>query len=293
MADWISFGSKGLSARVDPRGAQLSDLTDGDGRPLLWSGDPAVWSGRAPILFPIVGALAGGRYQLGAEHYALSRHGFARTAPFEMIESTPGSATFRLRSDENTRRLYPFHFELQLHFAIAETTLSVLALVHNAGDEAMPASFGYHPAFRWPLPYGQPREAHFVEFEADEPAPVRRLNADGLLTPARHPTPVSGRRLILDDALFRDDAVIFDELASRSVIYGAAGGPRLRVRFPDTPYFGIWTKPRRAGFICLEPWHGVADPEGFSADFTEKPGVFIVPSGAALPMKMSIELLPG
>jgi len=52
-------------------------------------------------------------------------------------------------------------------------------------------------------------------------------------------------------------------------------------------------KPRRAGFICLEPWHGIADPEGFSADFTEKPGVFIVPSGAALPMKMSIELLPG
>jgi len=122
---------------------------------------------------------------------------------------------------------------------------------------------------------------------------VRRLNADGLLTQARHPTPVSGRRLILDDALFRDDAVIFDELSSRSVIYGAAGAPRLRVRFADTPYFGIWTKPRRAGFICLEPWHGVADPEGFSADFTEKPGVFVVPIGAAMSMKMSIELLAG
>jgi galactose mutarotase-like enzyme len=293
MADWISFGSKGLSARVDPLGAQLSELTDGDGRALLWSGDPAVWSGRAPILFPIVGALAGGRYRLGAEQYALSRHGFARTTPFEMIEATPASATFRLRSDENTRRLYPFRFELQVHFAIAETTLSVLARVRNAGDEAMPASFGYHPAFRWPLPYGQPREAHFVEFEADELAPVRRLNADGLLTPARHSTPVSGRRLTLDDALFRDDAVIFDELASRSVIYGAAGGARLRVSFPETPYFGIWTKPRGAGFICLEPWHGVADPEGFSADFREKPGVFIVPVGATVSMKMSIEWLAG
>jgi galactose mutarotase-like enzyme len=259
----------------------------------MWSGDPAIWSGRAPILFPIVGALAGGRYRLGAEHYALSRHGFARTTPFEMIESTPVSATFRLRSDEHTRRLYPFRFELQVHFEIAETTLSVLALVHNAGDEAMPASFGYHPAFRWPLPYGRAREAHFVEFESDEPAPVRRLNADGLLTPTRHPTPVSGRRLMLDDELFRDDVIIFDELASRSVIYGSAGAPRLRVRFPDTPYFGIWTKPRRAGFICLEPWHGVADPEGFSADYREKPGVFVVPVGAAMPMKMSIELLAG
>ena len=291
MADWVTFGSKGLRARVDPLGAQLSELADGDGRPLLWSGDPAIWSGRAPILFPIVGELAGGRYRLGAEHYALSRHGFARTLPFELIESTPVSATFRLRSDDGTRRLYPFRFELQVHFEIAETTLSVLALVHNAGDETMPASFGYHPAFRWPLPYGQPREAHRVEFESEEPAPVRRLNADGLLTPVRHPTPVSGRHLVLDDALFRDDAVIFDELSSRSVIYGAAGAPRLRVRFPDTPYFGIWTKPRRAGFICLEPWHGIADPEGFTGDFRQKPGVFNVAVGAAMPMKMSIELL--
>lgn len=289
--DWVAFGSKSLRVRVDPLGAQLSELADADGRPLLWSGDPAVWNGRAPLLFPIVGALAEGHYRLGSRRYALSRHGFARTSLFEKIEATPVSATFRLRSDENTLKLYPFRFELQVHFEVAETMLSVLALVHNAGVEAMPASFGYHPAFRWPLPYGQPREAHFVEFETDEPAPIRRLNAAGLLTPSRHPTPVSGRRLMLDDALFREDAVIFDELASRSVTYGAPGAPRLRVRFPETPYFAIWTKPRRAGFICLEPWHGIADPEGFSGDFCEKPGVFIIPVGAAMPMKMTIELI--
>jgi galactose mutarotase-like enzyme len=289
--DWIAFGSNNLRARVDPLGAQLSELTDADGRPLLWSGDPAVWNGRAPLLFPIVGALAGGRYRLGSQRYALARHGFARTTLFELIETTPMSATFRLRSDESTRQVYPFRFELQVHFEIVDATLSVLSLVHNAGDEDMAASFGYHPAFRWPLPYGQPREAHFVEFETDELAPIRRLNADGLLTPAQLTTPVSGRRLMLDDGLFRDDAIIFDALASRSVTYGAADAPRLRLRFPDTPYFGIWTKPRRAGFICLEPWHGVADPEGFAGDFREKPGVFIVPVGAAMPMKMTIELL--
>jgi galactose mutarotase-like enzyme len=289
--DWVAIGSKSLRARVDPLGAQLSELTDADGRPLLWSGDPAVWSGRAPLLFPIVGALVGGRYRLGSKDYALPRHGFARTARFEQIETTPVSATFRLRSDENTLHVYPFRFELQVHFEIVGAMISVLSLVHNGGDEDMVSSFGYHPAFRWPLPYGQPREAHFVEFETDEPAPIRRLNADGLLTPARHATPVSGRRLILDDALFRNDAVIFDELASRSVTYGAEGGPRLRVRFPDSPYFGVWTKPPRAGFICLEPWHGIADPEGFSGDFREKPGVVIVPAGAAMPIKMTIELL--
>jgi galactose mutarotase-like enzyme len=196
-----------------------------------------------------------------------------------------------LRSDENTRRIYPFRFELQVHFEITATTLSVLALVHNVGDELMPASFGYHPAFLWPLPYGHVREAHFVEFERNEPAPIRRLNADGLLTSKRHATPVAGRRLALDDALFRDDVVIFDELSSSSVTYGAANGPRIRVGFPNTPYFGVWTKPQQAGFICLEPWHGIADPEKFSGDFREKPGVLTVPPGAATPLRMTVEWL--
>jgi galactose mutarotase-like enzyme len=289
---WVAFGSKSLRARVDPLGAQLSELTDADGRPLLWSGDPAVWNGRAPLLFPIVGALAGGRYRLGSRQYALPRHGFARTTPFERVETTPVSATFLLRSDENTRQVYPFRFELQVHFAIEGAMLSVRSIVHNVGDEDMAASFGYHPALRWPLPYGQPRDAHFLEFETDEPAPIRRLNADGLLTRAPHATPVAGRRLMLDDALFREDVVIFDQLASRAVTYGAVGAPRLRMRFPDTPYFGVWTKPTRAGFICLEPWHGVADPEGFSGDFRDKPGVRIIGVGATMSMRMTIELLP-
>ncbi len=289
--DWVAFGSKSLHASVDPLGAQLSELTDADGRPLLWSGDPAVWSGRAPLLFPIVGALAGGRYRLGSRQYALPRHGFARTTRFEQVETTPVSATFRLRADEKTRQVYPFQFELQVHFAIEEAMLSVRSIVQNVGDEELVSSFGYHPALRWPLPYGQPREAHFLEFETDEPAPIRRLNADGLLTPARHATPVASRRLMLDDALFREDAVIFDQLASRAVTYGVAGAPRLRMRFPDTPYFGVWSKPTHAGFICLEPWHGVADPEGFTGDFREKPGVRILGAGATMSMRMTIELL--
>jgi galactose mutarotase-like enzyme len=63
------------------------------------------------------------------------------------------------------------------------------------------------------------------------------------------------------------------------------------MRFPDTPYFGVWSKPTHAGFICLEPWHGVADPEGFTGDFREKPGVRILGAGATMSMRMTIELL--
>ena len=154
----------------------------------------------------------------------------------------------------------------------------------------MPASFGFHPALRWPLPFGRDRSSHFIEFALDEPAPIRRLNSDGLLTPERHPTPISHRRLALTDALFQDDVLIFDEIQSRSVTYGADGGPRIQISYPDAPYLGVWTKPQ-AHFICIEPWHGITDPEGFSGDFMEKPGVQVLTAGTVFLAKMNITLL--
>lgn len=287
---WIPLSSADLHAEVDPLGAQLSVLSDASGRDLLWNGDPAVWTGRAPILFPIVGELAGGHFRSGDKTYSLSRHGFARGKPFSVVAATSSTATFRLQADESTLAVYPFRFELDVRFSVNGATLAVIASVRNLGDINMPASFGYHPALRWPLPYGRERPSHFIEFDLDEPAPIRRLNAAGLLTPDAHPTPVSNRRFVLDDALFKSDVVIFDQVRSRSVTYGAADGPRIRVSFPDAPYLGVWTKPG-APFVCIEPWHGIADPAGFSGDFTAKPGVFTVAPGGVQSIEMTLTLL--
>jgi galactose mutarotase-like enzyme len=287
---WLSLSSGDLSAEVNPLGAQLSSLRDGAGRDLLWDGDPSVWAGRAPLLFPIVGALAGGSYRLGSRSYALPRHGFARTMLFDTTDSTPATASFNLKADEASFQVYPFRFELQIDFTVDGPTLAVTGHIRNLGAEPMPASFGFHPAFRWPLPFGGARSAHFIEFASDEPAPIRRLNAAGLLTPVRHPTPISQRRLMLADALFQDDVIILDEIRSHFVTYGTAEGPRVRVSYSNAPYLGIWTKPQ-ANFICIEPWRGVADPEGFSGEFTAKPGVFMVAPGTEVQIAISITLL--
>jgi len=290
-SQWLSLRGGELSARIDPLGAQLSELQDASGRDLLWGGDPSVWAGRAPLLFPIVGALAGGEYRVDGKSYRLPRHGFARVSTFQVLDAGASSASFRLKADAATLQVYPFQFELDVRYALEGATLSITTLVRNLGARKLPASFGYHPAFRWPLPFGQERADHYIEFAAEESSPVRRLDAAGLLLPDRYPTPVEHRRLALDDALFEDDVLIFDDLRSRSVTYGAQHGPRLRVSFPDSPYLGLWSKPQ-ARFVCIEPWHGVADPQGFSGAFSAKQGVFMVLPGAAMAAKMAVTLLP-
>jgi galactose mutarotase-like enzyme len=289
-AEWIRLSSDSLSAEIDPLGAQLSVLRDATGKDLLWQGDPAFWSGRAPILFPIVGALNGGHYSWRRTRYPLPRHGLARVRPFALIRSSQGEALFRQVSDAKTLLVYPFGFELDVLFRLEGSALAIEASVRNTGTETMPASLGFHPAFRWPLPYGEAREAHAIEFEFEEGTRVRRLDQNGLLTDERYVTPVQGNRLPLHDRLFKDDVLIFDHLRSRRLTYGAASGPRIQVTFPNSSHLGVWSKPG-AGFVCIEPWRGVADPVDFEGSLNDKPGIFRVAPGASQNLRMRIELV--
>lgn len=281
--------SAALSATIASLGAELQTLQTADGRDLLWDGDPAFWTGRAPILFPVIGMLNGGVYRYDGTTFAMPKHGFARRKTFAVTAQSNASVTLQLGADAETRAIYPFDFTLDVQFTLAGASLTVAAILANHGAAAMPASIGFHPALRWPLPFGQPRAAHRLLFDADEPAPVRRIDSGGLLKPDPVATPVVGARLALRDDLFVDDALIFDALRSRGVGYGADEGPQLKVDFADFPTLGVWTKPG-AGFICIEPWQGSSDPEGFTGDIRDKPGIVMVEPGSARQQAMSITL---
>lgn len=286
----VQISSEQISAEIHPLGAQLYSFRDQMGRDLQWNGDPAIWKGRAPILFPIVGALACNQYRLADKVFSLSRHGFARDRLFSLVEANTGSALFRVDWNEETFNHYPFRFQLDLQFSVTGATLRMVATVRNLEEnKILPASFGFHPAFRWPLPYGEAREAHYLAFEKDEPAPIRRLDSDGLIMPKDFETPVKNRKLQLRDDLFVADAIIFDRLASRRLSYGADHGPRLEIAYDGMPYLGVWTKPG-AGYVCIEPWHGLADPEGYSGDFYAKPGLSLLPPGTSKAFAMSVSL---
>ena len=90
------------------------------------------------------------------------------------------------------------------------------------------------------------------------------------------------------DELFEEDALVWDPVRSRRLAYGAADGPRLEVAW-DAPRLGVWTRPG-ARFVCVEPWHGHADPQGFAGEFRDKPGVFHVPAGGEWRTAMSVTL---
>lgn len=271
MSDAISITSGALTAVIHRRGAELRALTDASGGRWLSDGDPAWWSGIAPLLFPVVGAVAGDAVRIGDSCYPMEKHGIARKADFAVIDQSESHVTLRLTGADTGRTSYPFAFMLDVTHRVDGMMLTTEVRVANPGDTPLPFSLGFHPAFAWPLPGGEGRK-HRVRFAAPEPQAIRRIDpATGLILPEPQPTPVVGDTLVPMSALFEPDAIIWDELHSRALSFGVDGGPQVSLDFPDCPMLGIWQKPG-APFLCLEPWAGHADPVGYDGDFADKPG---------------------
>jgi galactose mutarotase-like enzyme len=281
-------GPGGFAAEIDPMGAQLQALRGPAGTDLLWDGDPAFWTGRAPILFPIVGSLNDDRYRWQGRDWSLPRHGFARRMIWQTVAHGADHATLRLEAGAETRAVYPFEFVLEMEFAVRDAELAMTAKVRNAGCGVMPFSLGFHPALRWPFAPGSAREDYLLQFELPEPGPVCRLDGAGLIA-RREPSPLTGDVLVPSDRLFADDALVFRGLESRSVRFGVPGGEWLRCTFPGFPDLGLWSKPG-AGYLCIEPWLGHADPAGFEGSLDEKPGITVLPPGGEWQGTMTIAL---
>lgn len=291
MPEMVRITSGALSAAINSFGAELTHLEDAQGRELMTDADPAYWAGHAPLLFPIVGALNGGEYRLeDRRSFAMKQHGFARRLEWTVAERGVDHARFQLADDAVTREQYPFGFVLDATYRVAGLRLEIEVRLRNRGDVALPASFGFHPAFAWPLPYGEPRESHRLTFAADEPARVNRV-IDALIGAAERPSPLDGRELLLRDDLFAEDALVWERIVSGSVLYGAAQGPVLDIGFDGAPSLGVWTRPG-ARFVCVEPWWGHADPVGFAGTIWEKPGIIRLDPGDERTFAMNVTLRP-
>ncbi|MBC9179786.1 aldose 1-epimerase family protein [Pseudoroseomonas ludipueritiae] len=281
MSDRHSIGTAGITATIKPEGAELCSLRDGEGEELLWQAGPE-WPRHAPVLFPVVGKLAGDTLRHEGRSYRVTQHGFARDSLFTWAERDAHRAVLRLENSEASRAAYPFRFRLEMIYAAEGSTLSVTTRVTNPGDAVLPCGIGAHPAFRWPLAAGVAQEAHLLEFEARETGPA--LAVQDALLGAEKPLPFDGRVLPLSPDLFAQDALVMPGVASRSVRFVAPGAEgeaakAITVSWEGFKDLGIWSKPGGAPFLCIEPWFSMASPLGWDGEIMEKPGILLLPPG--------------
>ncbi len=271
----IELSHGGASAEIALAGAEARAWRVG-GRDLLWPGDPAIWGQTSPILFPVVGWTRDGA-RVDGRQYALGLHGFAAAQTFALEARSERGARLTLRENAQTRAVYPFAFRLTIDYRLGERALEIAIEVENKGRSPMPYACGLHPGFRWPFA-GGPREACEILFEKAERPEVPVIAPGGLLSARNRPIPIEGSALPLTDELFAHDALCFIDPASRSLRFVEPNGAAIELTLGGFPHAALWTRPG-APFLCLEAWTGYSDPEGFTGELPEKPGMRILDGG--------------
>jgi membrane protease subunit (stomatin/prohibitin family) len=76
-----------ISIEVKKYGAELSSFKSKETNiEYLWQGNPDVWYGQSPILFPIVGQILENKFRSEGKEYEMAKHGIARKRNFELKE---------------------------------------------------------------------------------------------------------------------------------------------------------------------------------------------------------------
>lgn len=268
----------GLRAAVRTLGGELVSLREDGGREYIWEGNPAFWSGRNPILFPIVGTLKDGRVDIGGKPFEMGRHGFARRTEFIPVDQGEDFITLELRENEDSLACYPFPFSLKVTHRLLEDGFSTTFAVTNTGSAPMPFCVGGHTAIR--IPDGERFEDYELVFDTVEQADSHLLNAAGVIRHNGRRPMLDGSRIALDYSVFSEmDTIIFSMLRSGNVsLLHRETGRGVRLDFHEFPMIAFWTKPG-APFLCLEPWQGCAAWDNESGRFEDKPFCTVLQPG--------------
>ena len=268
--------SESLIVNFSSKGAEITSVKHiQTGEEFIWNADPDIWNRHSPILFPIVGKLIDNKYQFNGMEYHMGQHGFARDLDFDIAEIYTDCIRFLLQSNEHTFKLYPFEFKLFIAYKLTGNKLETTYSVHNNGEEIQYFSIGAHPAFLLPE---EKLEDFIIHFNQSEPNLKSYLIQNGLLNGKSQDLKLSNLNgLNLNATSFVKDALVFKNLNSNEIsIKHQKSNWQIKMSFESFPFFGIWSKYPYQKFICLEPWAGIADENGFTGEISEKEGICIL-----------------
>ncbi len=269
----ITVSNEYLTATFSELGGELKSLKC-NGQEHIWYGDPAFWTGSAPVLFPICSGLKDDEFIYEGKTYSMQKHGFARKSEFEVENVTDNTVTFLLSSANCPHDNYPFNYEFRITYTLIGKKVNVEYNIKNLTDGDMYFSVGAHEAYFCP----EGIENYEIIFEKAENLDAYQLDGP-LLTDETKSFGQNTNVLPLNNSLFENDCLIFKNLNSRSVnLVNKTTDQKIKADFDGFDYLLVWTVPD-APFICIEPWCGITDNVNTTKDFTKKEGIEKIEKG--------------
>ncbi|MCD7826921.1 MAG: aldose 1-epimerase family protein [Clostridiales bacterium] len=262
-----------LIVGVKDFGAELTSVkSKKSGFEFMWQGDPSVWSGQSPVLFPIIGRLLDDKYYFNGEEFKLEKHGFFRKRHAELANRADGEITFIQTDGEDTIGKYPFKFNIFITFSIRDNSITVSHKVKNINDKTMYFSLGAHPAFRCEV-------GDILRFDMPENLDTVSIDRESIRLEKTTPLLRNERDIVITKNIFDNDALILSNIKSERIsLINQGFGERVKFTFGNCPYLGIWAKPG-ASYVCIEPWWGINDSRVKKADLSQKDGIQSLEAG--------------
>lgn len=264
-----------LKVTASNHGAELHSLfSKNSNTEFLWNGDENHWKYHAPVLFPIVGKVKNNNYLVDGEIYTLPQHGLARISDFSLIEQTNNTLTFELKYSNETLKVYPYKFSFKIKYILLNNSIKVEYIIDNLDNKTIYFSVGAHPAFMCPIDSDETMNDYYFELNKPETSSVILLNEEGYFSNNRQPYLNNSNIISLSKDVFKNDALIFDDLKSTSISLKSRNHSKvLSMDFTGFPYMGLWSKPTGAPFVCIEPWFGHSDYYDFTGELKDKEGI--------------------
>lgn len=282
----IEIKNDKLTVGINSIGSEILYIKGASGTDFLWNGDENVWSGRAPVLFPICGGLKEDKYTFNGKKYSLPKHGFGRKSEFEGKLISDKKVEFILKSNEETLKNYPFEFILKIVFELEDNKIKVSNKVENLSEGAMYFSIGAHEGYSCP----EGIEEYYIEF--DEEVTLDSFILDGNLLENNSIRILDNqKKLPLKYEYFEIDALVFKNVDfHKATLKHKNSSKEIIVEFEDSEYFLLWTKPE-AKYICLEPWNGIQDIVDSDYDITKKEGIIELEKGGMYEVSHTITFI--
>lgn len=262
-----------LVAGIKSAGAELTSIRSKESDfEFLWQGNPDVWYGQSPVLFPIIGRVLDDKYYLEGKEYTMPKHGLFRKREAQVVSQEKSKITFIETEDEETLKIFPYNFEVYVTFELIEKSLKCSYKVVNKNDKTMYFSIGGHPGFNCEI------GDHLV-FDEKETLETVAIDTECLRNGKTLPVLNDETTITITKDIFNDDALIFTGIKSKCITLESDNHNR-KVKFDigSCPYLGIWAKPG-APYVCIEPWWGVNDDHNKKDDFSQKDCIQRVDAG--------------
>lgn len=270
----IVLENESLTLQISSLGAEIQSIKSSDSTEYLWQGNPEFWSRRSPILFPIVGKLNNDSFNFESKEYKMTQHGFARDHDFNITTQSKTSITFSLKHTEETLIQFPFKFQLNITYILERNKLHMVYEIKNIDDKIIYFSIGAHPGFNIPLCKNEQKNDYFIEILPKKERTILPVTKDVLID-ISNSKKFEFDKIDITDSLFNKGVIIIETPGKNKIILSSRKSKkRISVSYENMPYLGIWsTYPNTANFVCIEPWSGIADIEGFKDNLSEKKGI--------------------